>query len=477
MWAHARRFWQGEGGGREVVSVAYPLVLSHLSLTLQVFVDRLFLTWYSAEAMAGAVTGMFVTLALVGVFTATGEYLTTFVAQYQGASRPERIGPAVWQGIYFSLGAGVLLWAVRPLMGSFFALAGHQPGLQRDEVAFSEVLLFGGGAAVLMATLSSFFSGRGATGVVLAVNVAATAVNCVLDYLWIFGRGGFPELGVRGAAWATVASQVVGALLFLVLMLRRRFRLTFHTLRGWRFEADLFFRLLRYGLPTGLQYSLEILAFALFMVIVGYVGVAPLAASAIAFNLNMIVFMPMVGLGVGVASIVGRYLGRDRPELAERATWSAFWLSLAYMAACSALYLFAPRLLLAPYGARANADYQEVAEIGVVLLRFVAVYSIFDMMNVVFASGLRGAGDTRFPMAATVVLSWVAMLLPAYVGCVLFGRGVYFAWCTISAYVLLLGLIMLTRFRAGGWRHLRVIERAPLVHHTALPAECPVSAP
>jgi multidrug resistance protein, MATE family len=455
-----RRFWDGRGGGREVLSLAYPLMLSHLSLTLQISVDRVFLTWYSAEAVAGAVTASFVTVAIVGVFTGTGEYLTTFIAQYQGARRPERIGSALWQGIYFSLGAGLLLLlALRPLMGPFFALAGHQPAVQRYEVEFSSILLGGSGAAVLMATLSTFFAGRGATGVVLGVNVVALAVNAVLDYLWIFGNGGFSEMGVRGAAWATVTSQAVGAALYLVIILRRAFRIRYRTLRAWRFEGSLFWRFIRYGLPTGLQYSLEVLAFAFFLLIVGRVGVAPLAASGIAFSLNMIVFLPALGLGVAIASLVGRYLGEDRPDLASRATWSALWVSLVYMMACGTLYLVIPRLLVAPFAARADpAEFAPVADITVVLLRFVAVYSIFDMINVVFASALRGAGDTRFPLAATVVLSWVAMLGPAYVGCVLLGFGIYVAWAAVSAYVVLLGLVMLGRFRAGGWKTMRVIE-------------------
>src|SRR6185295_17109267 len=93
------RLWQGPGGGREVLGIAYPLILSQLSFTLQTFADRLFLTWYSAEAVAGAVTGLFATWALIGLFIGTGEFLTTFVAQYLGAGRPERIGPAMWQGI------------------------------------------------------------------------------------------------------------------------------------------------------------------------------------------------------------------------------------------------------------------------------------------------------------------------------------------------------------------------------------------
>src|SRR5688572_3931294 len=123
--AAARRFWDGPGGAGEVLRVAYPLILAHMSFTLQTFVDRIFLTWYSAEAVAGAVTGLFTTLAVVTLFSGTGEYLTTFIAQYLGAGRPRRVGPVLWQGFYFSVAAGVIIAALAPLTGPVFALAGH----------------------------------------------------------------------------------------------------------------------------------------------------------------------------------------------------------------------------------------------------------------------------------------------------------------------------------------------------------------
>jgi MATE family multidrug resistance protein len=458
----ARRFWEGSGGGAEVLRVAYPLILAHMSFTLQTFVDRIFLTWYSAEAVAGAVTGLFTTLAVVTLFSGTGEYLTTFIAQYVGAGRPERVGPALWQGFYFSMGAGLIIAAVAPLAGTVFALAGHGAEVQRSEAAFATILMHGAFPVVLMATLATFFAGRGETTVVLGVNVFSTVVNAVLNGLWIFGRGGFPRAGVAGAAWATVVSQSLGALVFIVLILRPSNRRAYGTLSGWRFDRSLFGRLLRFGLPSGLQYSLEILSFAMFMIIIGRIGTAPLAASGIAFNLNMIVFMPMLGLGVAVSAVVGRHIGAGRPEAAERATWSAFWMSLVYMTACGALYLLAPHALLFPYAAGAGAGFAEIETIAVVLLRFVALYSLFDMMNVVFAAALRGAGDTFYPLALTVVLSWGAMLVPAYFACVVGGAGVYAAWLTASAYVFLLGILMLRRFRKGRWRSMRVIEpRAP----------------
>jgi MATE family multidrug resistance protein len=295
----------------------------------------------------------------------------------------------------------------------------------------------------------------------------ATVVNCVLDALLIFGRGGFPRMGVAGAALATVISQAVGGAIFLALFLARRNRARYATASGWRFDREPFFRLLRFGLPAGLQFFLEIAAFSLFLMIVGRIGTDALAASALAFNLNMIVFMPMLGLSVAVSSLVGRYLGARLPDVAARATYSAFAMSLVFMAACGAVYVFLPRLILLPYAAGADARaFAPVGDLTVVLLRFVAFYSIFDMMNVIFAGGLKGAGDTRYPLLLTAVLSVFALLLPAYLLCVVGSGGVLAAWSAATAYVALLGPLMLKRFLGGRWRTMSLIERNP----EALPA-------
>jgi MATE family multidrug resistance protein len=463
----ATRFWRGPGGGREVALLAYPLILGHLSFTLQTFVDRLFLTWYSPEAVAGAVTGLFAVWAIVALFTGTGEYLTTFVAQYLGAARPERIGAAMWQGIYFSAAAGAFIALLSPLAGPTFDLAGHEPLLRRYEVEYARTLMLGAFPVILMATLSTFFAGRGETRAILWVNVLATLVNMAFDYVLIFGKAGFPEMGVTGAALGTVLSQVAGAAIYLALMLQRRHRVAYRTLSAWRLEPWLVLRLFRFGMPTGLQYSLEVGAFAVFMLIVGRIGTLELAASGIAFNLNMIVFFPMVGLAIAVSSLVGRYLGAEQPEVAERAVDSAFRMSLGYMTLCGFVYVFGAPLLLAPYAVAADpASFPTIAEIASVLLRFVALYSIFDMLNLIHAAGLRGAGDTVYPMLLTLVLAFAAMLLPAWVGCLLLGWGVYFAWSMASLYVLLLGVLMRRRFRSGHWKSLRVIESEPVVPET-----------
>ncbi|MEO5762067.1 MAG: MATE family efflux transporter [Vicinamibacteria bacterium] len=450
--------WRGEAGGKEVLDLGLPLILSMMSVTLQHFVDRIFLTWWSPEAVAGVTTGGFAMWVVTGLFNGTAEYATPFVSQYVGAKREERIGAVVYQAAYFAVLAGALGWLLSFFVPSLFNLVGHAPAIREHEISYAVIIMQGTFPVVLMVAFSTYFAGRGKTRVVLGVTLAATVLNVFLDWLLIFGNLGAPTLGTRGAAYATVASQVFGALVYLALILNAPAR-DAHGFKDFRFQPELFARLLKLGVPSGLQPSLEILGFTLFMFIIGDLGVAPLAATSIAFNLNGIVFLPAIGLGYGVSTLVARYLGMKRPALADRAIKSGLVISQIYMIGCSLVYVLAPAFLLAPYAMGADpATFGEVSRIATVLLRFVAFYSIFDMVNVVCAGGLKGAGDTRFPVTATVVISWVVMLIPTWWFCVRGSRGVYVAWVFATLYVVVLGVVMFVRYRKGAWKNLTVIE-------------------
>src|SRR5262249_41332267 len=149
---------------------------------------------------------------------AVAEYSTTFVAQYLGANRADRVGPAVWQGAWFAISCALGLAALAQIVPVLFKLAGHPPELLVEESSYSRILLLGALPTILMPALASFFAGRGDTRTVLYVNIASAVANVALDYAWIFGRFGFPRGGVAGAALATVASDILGAGLFFVLM-------------------------------------------------------------------------------------------------------------------------------------------------------------------------------------------------------------------------------------------------------------------
>jgi len=464
--------WNGPGGYREVLVIAIPLILSTATWSIQHFVDRMFLTWYSPEAIAAAMPAGMLNFSMTSIFMGTAGYLSTFVAQYYGAKRYHRIGPALWQGVYVSLLGGLVIVCAIPFAEPVFRLVGHSPLVQQDEVAYFQILCLGGGAYSASYALSGFFSGRGKTWPVLWVNAATTVVNLVLDYALIFGHWGFPELGIRGAGIATVVAGVFSLLMFFVLLCSGSNNDTFHTIKGWRLERDLFVRLLRYGFPSGVQFFLEMAGFTAFVLLVGRLGIASLAATNIAFNINTLAFMPMIGCGIAVSVLVGQYLGGDKPDRAQLAVYSGFHLTLVYMISIAAAYVLVPDVFVAPFALKADpAEFSEIYGYSIVLLRFVAVYSVFDTMNIIFCSAIKGAGDTRYVMLITVILSVFVFVLPVYLAVVVFELGLMVAWVFATAYITLLGLIFYLRFLGGKWKAMRVIERreeVPMLKPTKL---------
>jgi len=456
-WIEKR--WQGDGGYAEVLKLAAPLVLSSGAMAIQYFVDRIFLTWYSAEALAASMPAGLLSFTILSVFLFTAIYASTFVAQYFGAGREERIGPVLWQGLYVALlAAGVHLLFI-PLAGPFFRMVGHAPEIARLETIYFQILCLGSGPAVAGATLSGFYSGRGKTLPIMWANLTATTVHLVLDWMLIFGHLGLPALGMFGAAVATVLSACVNCGVLVALVFRTRHEHRFATRSGWRLDPKLLRRLVGFGLPNGVQLFIENVGFTVFILLVGRLGTVPLGATNVAFNINMLAFMPMIGIGTAVSILVGQNLGRDRPDLAQRSVYSGFFMTFGYMAAVAAAYVLAPGVFLYPFAVQAEpAAFAPIRKQAAVLLRFVAGYSLFDTMNIIFASGIKGAGDTRFVMYMVVLMAMFGLALPTWVVLGLFHQGIYAAWTVATFYVCVLGLAYFARFLAGKWKHMRVIE-------------------
>jgi MATE family multidrug resistance protein len=431
-----RNRWSSIGGYREVLVIAIPLVLSTATWSVQHFVDRMFLAWYSPETIAAAMPAGMLSFTVISIFMGTAGYVSTFVAQYYGARRFHRIGPALWQGIYISLFGGLVMLGIIPLAEPAFRLIGHSPSIQQYEVVYFQIMCLGGGTYIGSYALSGFFSGRGKTWPVMWVNAATTIVNLLLDYALIFGHWGFPELGIKGAAIATVAAGIFSLLVFFILLFSSENDNRYHTRRGWRLEKDLLGRLLRFGFPSGVQFFLEIGAFTGFVLVVGRLGTASLAATNIAFNINTLAFMPMIGGGIAVSVLVGQYLGAQKPDIAQTAVYSGFHMT----------FIFA-----------------EIYGYSVVLLRFVAIYCLFDTMNIIFCSAIKGAGDTRYVMIMTTFLSVFILIIPVYLAVEVLEAGLMVAWVFATAYVISLGVAFYLRFLGGKWRSMRVIEqKAPV---------------
>ena len=295
------------------------------------FIDRMFLMWHSKAAIAATMPAGMLHFTLLCFPLGIALYVNTFVAQYHGARRDERIGAAVWQGVRVAALTTPVFLLTIPLAPFVFHNVGHEPSVASLETVYFQVLTFGGGGVVLCGALSSFFSGRGEVCVVMYANMIQAALNIVLDYVWIFGHFGFPEPGIEGAGWATVTSIWVKAVLYLALISRPRYWTQFGFASSRQFDGDLFRRLFKYGVPNGLQMVVDCAAFTVFLFFVGLLGMDALAATTLAFNVSSMAFVPLIGLGIAVSTMVGRNQGASQPDLSARSTWTAFAIALVYM--------------------------------------------------------------------------------------------------------------------------------------------------
>lgn len=442
---------------RMLLHYAVPLVLSNSAGVFLQFTDRMFLSWHGSESVAGAGTAGIITLCFVGFFTVTVAFTGVFTAQYLGSGRPRRLGPVVWQGWYISLAFGVACFALSFLGQPLFDWIGHGELVRAAEIDYYNAYMRGGIAFMLAGALMGFFIGRGDNRVVMLIQFGGILVNVVLDYAMIFGKLGFPAWGVAGAAWATVLSQVFVLLAGMALFWKREYRDQYRTWSGMTLELALCRRILRYGMPNGLRAIVELVMWSAFLALIGLLGDDELAASNVAFTINSLSWQPMIGIAMAVSMLVGKAQGADRPDLSRRAMRRGLVITQCWETAAAAAFVLFPDFFLRIFFRDLPPDQAEnLMDLGRGLLWFVAAYCLLDGMNVVFAQGLVGAGDSWWISKVTIALSiaaGAALFLLAYAR-----AGLYSYWLIATIYICVCGVAWIWRYRSRAWETMKVVE-------------------
>jgi MATE family multidrug resistance protein len=446
---------------REVLRVCLPLVISLSATTVMEFTDRVFLANYSMDAISAALPAGITSYLFIAFFGGVGGYAGVFIAQYTGRGDARKIGVVLWQGIYFTLASGIILWLLAIFATTpIFALAGHSEDIRQLEEIYFSILCKGSILHVAMATLATFFTGRGLTRPVMLITFLGVFINIPLDYALIFGRWGMPQLGIEGAAIATVVAWGINVLFLAGLIFTQKNDHRFGVFSSWRFDREIFARLMRFGIPGSLQFTMDILAFTLFILLVGRIGTAELAATNIVLSINALAFMPSMGASQGMSVLVGQALGKKNPALAASYVVSGCQLLIAYILVIDLIFIFAPDFVLAPFMASEQdpASQQLVFGYGQTLLKIVAAYLFFDALYMVFSGALRGAGDTRFMMLAIGMVSPFCLILPVYIGIEFFQISITAAWLWVLLFITVLFLLSALRYRHGIWKKMLVIE-------------------
>ena len=445
------------GGMAEVLRLAAPTMAAFATTVVMNLTDTIMVAGVGPGAVGSVATSGILFHAVTAFFGGLTAAITTFVSQGYGRGDPHDGARYSWQGVYIAVVVGSLAFAIVPLLPALFALLGHTDAMQAMETSYSRFRVASLGFILLGFSLRNFFQGTGRTKLILAVTIVANALNVLMNWVLIFGVGPFPRMGVAGAGLATLLSTVVLTGLYVVPFLWSRAAREARTRHAAGFSWPRLKGLLRIGIPTSWQWSLDVLAWGLWhAVLIGRLGPAALDANGAVMEIMSAAWFPVIGLGQAASSLVGWYLGRGRPDRVRRAARSAMTLAVAYMGLISLVFIFSAEHLIGGFFRLqaehvAAADLAAVVALGTAALRIAALWQVFDGICITLMGALRGAGDTLWPAVVQQLLTWLLFLPLALVLCFVAEWGMPGAWWAGVIHLGLLATVLLVRYRGTAW--------------------------
>ncbi len=454
-----------------MLKMCWPASLTMLNSQFIKFVDGWMVAGVSTDAFSaqymGGMTSFIPEAFMIGLLTV----VNTYVSQNFGAGRFRNTSRYAWAGISLAVVAAALMAPLAIFAPLIFGLLKHTPEIQALEVMYFRFMILSVCFTTSSRVLEQFFFGIHRPKIVLFSSILANSLNVLANYVLIFGKFGFPAMGLKGAAIGTVIAWVAQFLLLGSLFLSTKMHHKFGTrfIRTLRIRYSL--QLLKLGWPAGTQLCSDIFCWTLFAggLVGAYFGPIHLAASVTAIRYMGLSFMPAVGIGIATTALVGRYIGQGRPDLARHSAHTGLKIGMIYMGLCGvAFFIFRQPMVelfikVAPkVGSDAPnpAEVAEIVRIGAKILIMAAVFQLFDAVGIVYVGALRGAGDTVWPMIVTIFMSWTVILGGGF-------GAVYFLpqleslgpWLAGSIYVILLGFAMAWRFESGAWRKIDLLGR------------------
>lgn len=448
---------------RAILALALPMVANSAVQLVLSLTDVWFVGHISTDALAAVGAVHWLSLVVVLILSGIGQAVQPLAAQAFGARRRAHASRAVW----------IALWGVLLVTPLFFVAAAGGPWLLAAFGLPAHIQQLGSefwvprvagaplGAAAWAAM--GFFNGIGRPRVTLVVMGAMALGNVLFNQLFIFHLG----LGVAGAAWATCVAQGLGLVVSMWVFLDRHHRTHYRSHLTWRPRARRIRAQLWLGFPMGLMGAADLLGMSLFQVMQVRLSAVEGAASQVVMVLTSIAYMPGFGIALAGTTLVGQAIGAGDRRWAYRLGNRVIALAALYMGGAGVLVALAGPWLLPLITGTQDAASAEVIALSARLLWIAAVYQLFDGLNMGSGFCLRGAGDATVPAVLVLLLSWLFFLPLAHVLSFApgqgwfellpqYGLGALGGWLAVVIYILVLGLVLLARWRSRAWERLHL---------------------
>jgi len=436
---------------RDVLRLALPAMGEQL-LSMTVGIVDTFLVGHLGAAPLAAVglanQWIFMAMTLFGAI-ATGA--TALIARFIGAKDPEQADEVLRQAMLL----GVLVGTAATVLGlTLTEPAIRLLGAQGEVIALGTAYLRTVAGIFLFSTLmfigNASLRGAGDTRTPLLVMLVVNAINIAVAWTLVNGMFGFPRLGVVGSAVGAATGRLIGGVLVVSILLKGRSGIHLR-LYGMHFDREMIRRILHVGVPTGLEQLLFRTGHMVFARILAEMGTVVYAANQVAINAWSLSFMPGFGFALAATTLVGQSLGAKDPEGAQQRGYTAYRLGAALMGAVGLTFLLFPAQIMGFF-----TDEAEIIAVGTLPLRMIGLIQPILAATMIFAGALRGAGDTRWPMAVTGISIWFIRLPLAYLFGLVWGWGLAGAWGAFALDLSLRGLLNFLRFRGGRWKTVKV---------------------
>jgi len=442
---------------RFMLKIGGPMVIATVSYTLMQFVDRLMVAKYSQEALAAVLPASMISFVpssfLLGVMTT----VNTFVSQSFGRKAYRDCAHYTWQAMYLGLLYSCITVAILwPLAPRVFQLMDQPAEIIPLEVTYLRIMFLGQFIVVSIWATNQFFMGIHQASITMITALISQVVNVVMNYVLIFGKWGFPEMGIAGAAWGTVIGATVNALTRVLWFLGPSIHKTFETRKHFGFDMPKILDLLKIGSPSGFAMMINT-AFigAILFSLIGRFGTGAQAATSAVYSCMTLSFMPVVGIGIALTATVGKSIGRNRKDIAAKQTSLCLRLSVGYMGLVGILFYVFRHSIISIWSLSPDASV-----LGAKILICAAIFQMFDAAVITYNGALRGAGDTLWlglisTVGAFVVLGfggWLIVTLAPQWGAV-------GPWVAYTLHIIGVGLANRWRFKSNHWHDIDLFKR------------------
>ncbi|MEX0339651.1 MAG: MATE family efflux transporter [Arenibacterium sp.] len=433
------------GHVRAILVLGLPLVGGHLAQFAIGMTDTIMVGWYGVAELAAATLAQsyfFVFFMFgTGFAMAVMPMVAAAVASDDetGIRRSTRMG--MWLSLLFAVLVIPAMWWSEPLL----ILLGQKPSVAADAQTYLRIAGWGIIPALLVMVIKSYLAALERTQIVFWITILAAVTNAIINYALIFGNWGAPELGLIGAAIASVVTQLV-SLAAIVLYAAKV--LPEHTLfrRLWRPDWEMFARVFRLGVPIGMTLLSEVSMFAASALMMGWIGTVALAAHGIVVSIAGATFMFHLGLSNAATIRAGNAFGRKDRDHMARGALAVTILSLVFALITIVAFLTIPAPIIGLFLDSNDPVRPQIIEAGIVLLAVAALFQLVDGAQVIALGLLSGVPDTTLPMILAGLASWVVGITSSYVLGFVFGMGGPGIWLGLVLGLSCAGIFLMTRF-------------------------------